>query len=65
VYHEEVEMQPPDRERLGAYLSLLGLHRGDGVTTYDAAAKAYDGFARVWDDHIAAPALAQFTTLVA
>jgi ubiquinone/menaquinone biosynthesis C-methylase UbiE len=65
VYHEEVEMQPPDRERLGAYLGLLGLHRGDGVTAYDAAAEAYDGFARVWDDHIAAPALAQFNTLVA
>lgn len=38
-------MRTPDRERLGAYLGLLGLHCGDGVTAYDAAAEAYDGFA--------------------
>jgi ubiquinone/menaquinone biosynthesis C-methylase UbiE len=58
-------MQPPDRERLRSYLGLLGLHRGDGVAAYDAAAEVYDGFARIWDDRIAAPALAHFNALVA
>lgn len=57
-------MRPLERERLDAYLGLLGLHRGDGVAAYDAAAGAYDGFARIWDNYIAAPALAHFNALL-
>jgi len=54
-----------DHDRLESYLGLLRLHRGEGRDAYDGVARAYDGFAHVWDRHIAAPALAHFNALVA
>jgi ubiquinone/menaquinone biosynthesis C-methylase UbiE len=45
-------------EHLSASLKLLLRHRGEPVGAYDEVASVYDAFARLWDQHIAAPALA-------
>ncbi len=52
------------REKLAAYVQLLQRHRGDAGGAYDAVATVYDDFTRVWDQHIAAPALAHLNALL-
>ena len=54
-------MSAPDKDKLSAYMRLIGLHRGEARAAYDAVAAAYDGFANLWDRHIAAPALSPIT----
>lgn len=57
-------MNAPDIDKLSAYVRLLGLHRGEARAAYDAVAAAYDGFANLWDRHIAAPALEYYNLLI-
>jgi ubiquinone/menaquinone biosynthesis C-methylase UbiE len=49
---------------LSSYLKLLHRHRGEQVGGYDEVASIYDDFAKVWDQHIAAPALAHVNRLI-
>jgi ubiquinone/menaquinone biosynthesis C-methylase UbiE len=51
-------------EHLLGYLKLLLRHRGEPVGAYDEVALVYDAFARLWDQHIAAPALAHLYHLL-
>ncbi len=57
-------MKRESREKLAAYVQLLQRHRGDAGGAYDAVAPVYDDFTRVWDQHIAAPALAHLNALL-
>ena len=57
-------MNAPDKDKLNAYIRLLGLHRGEAKQAYDAVAADYDGFANLWDRHIAAPALEFYNLLI-
>lgn len=57
-------MNEANRSKLTSYLNLLHRHRGEQAGTYDDVAAVYDSFTRVWDRHIAAPALAQVTRLI-
>ncbi len=57
-------MERLTRSKLASYLRLLHRHRGEAGGAYDEVAAVYDDFARVWDRHIAAPALAQVTRLI-
>ncbi len=57
-------MNAHDRDKLSAYVRLLGLHRGEARAAYDAVAAAYDGFANLWDRHFAAPALEYYNLLI-
>ncbi len=58
-------MDANSRKNLGEYLKLLQLHRGESTKAYDEVAKLYDGFVRVWDEHIAATALTYYNQLIA
>jgi len=42
----------------------LHRHRGEQADAYDEVASVYDNFTQVWDQHIAAPALARVTHLI-
>lgn len=53
------------RPHLRDYLAMLQLHRGESRKAYDGVATAYDGFAWVWDQHIAAGAMAHYNQLLA
>ncbi|MEO7910401.1 MAG: methyltransferase domain-containing protein [Roseiflexaceae bacterium] len=57
-------MNAPDQDKLNAYMNLLGLHRGEARAAYDAVAADYDGFANLWDRHIAVPALEFYNLLI-
>lgn len=57
-------MHTSDMDKVATYVQLLGLHRGEARGAYDAVAAAYDGFATIWDQHIAAPALAYYNHLI-
>lgn len=57
-------MKQTFEHRLTNYLKLLHRHRGEQAGAYDEVATVYDGFAHVWDQHIAAPALTQVTHLI-
>ncbi len=59
-----MRMNAPDKDKLNAYMRLLGLHRGEARAAYDAVAGAYDGFANLWDRRIAAPALEYYNLLI-
>ena len=59
-----MRMNAPERDKLSAYVRLLGLHRGEARAAYDAVAATYDGFANLWDRHIAAPALEYYNLLI-
>ncbi len=52
------------RHKLATYLKLLHRHRGERADAYDEVASVYDSFTQVWDQHIAAPALARVTHLI-
>ena len=52
-------------QHLHDYLGLVQLHRGERITTYDGVATAYDGFAQIWDQHIAVGAMARCNQLLA
>ena len=57
-------MNTPDKDKLNASMRLLGLHRGEARGAYDAVAGDYDGFANLWDRHIAVPALEFYNLLI-
>jgi ubiquinone/menaquinone biosynthesis C-methylase UbiE len=57
-------MNTPDTTKLMNYVRLLGLHRGEARASYDAVATVYDGFAHLWDRHIAAPALEHYNLMI-
>jgi len=50
--------------KLKGFVKLLQLHRGEAVTAYDEVAPVYDSFVKVWDEHIAAPAMAYYNQLI-
>lgn len=52
------------RSIIASYLKLLHRHRGEPEGAYDEVAAVYDDFAKVWDEHVAAPALAQVNHLI-
>ncbi len=52
------------RSIITSYLKLLHRHRGEPEGAYDEVAAVYDNFAKVWDEHVAAPALAQVNHLI-
>ncbi len=52
------------RSVIASYLKLLHRHRGEPGGAYDEVAAIYDDFAKVWDQHIAAPALAYVNHLI-
>src|SRR5713226_9317852 len=52
------------RGKLATYLKLLSRHRGEAAGAYDEVAAVYDDFTKVWDQHIAAPALHHFNHLI-
>jgi hypothetical protein len=37
-----MSMNAPDKDKLNAYMRLLGLHRGEARGAYDAVAADYD-----------------------
>lgn len=57
-------MNETARHKLANYLKLLHRHRGEQADAYDEVAAVYDSFTQVWDQHIAAPALARVTHLI-
>ena len=57
-------MNETTRYKLATYLKLLHRHRGEQIGAYDEVASVYDSFTQVWDQHIAAPALAHVTHLI-
>src|SRR5215471_4360563 len=57
-------MERGTRNKLAFYLKLLHRHRGDAAGAYDEVATVYDDFAKVWDQHITAPALHYFNHLI-
>jgi ubiquinone/menaquinone biosynthesis C-methylase UbiE len=57
-------MDTQTRSKLDSYLKLLHRHRGETEGAYDEVATVYDDFARVWDHHIAAPALTRVNALI-
>jgi len=57
-------MEGLTKNRLNGFVKLLKLHRGETTTAYDEVAPVYDSFVRVWDDHIAAPAMAYYNALI-
>src|SRR5216683_1389945 len=57
-------MDPQTRSKLDSYLRLLHRHRGETEGAYDEVATVYDDFVRVWDQHIAAPALTRVNALI-
>jgi ubiquinone/menaquinone biosynthesis C-methylase UbiE len=59
-----MSMNTPDKDKLNAYMRLLSLHRGEVRAAYDAVAGDYDGFANLWDRHIAGPALEFYNLLI-
>lgn len=50
--------------KLASYLKLLRRHRREPGGAYDEVATGYDDFTNVWDQHIAAPALAHVNSLI-
>jgi ubiquinone/menaquinone biosynthesis C-methylase UbiE len=58
-------MERGTRNTLASYLKLLHRHRGEAGGAYDEVAAVYDDFTKVWDQHIAAPALARVNALIA
>ena len=57
-------MDTLNKERLLAFLNLLRLHRGEAQNAYDEVASVYDSFVKVWDGHIAAPAMEYYNQLI-
>ncbi len=57
-------MEALTKDRLKGFVKLLKLHRGEASTAYDEVAPVYDSFVGVWDDHIAAPAMAYYNELI-
>jgi ubiquinone/menaquinone biosynthesis C-methylase UbiE len=57
-------MNTRSRSKLAAYLKLFSRHRGDIAGAYDEVAMVYDDFTNVWDQHVAAPALAHVDHLI-
>lgn len=45
-------------------MNLLTLHRGETREAYNKVALSYDDFAKVWDQYIAAPALAYYNHIL-
>ncbi len=58
-------MELHTKNKLQGFVKLLKLHRGEATTAYDEVAPVYDSFVKVWDDHIAAPAMAYYNELIA
>lgn len=57
-------MRELTKNRLIAFLNLLKRHRGETTGAYDEVAAIYDDFAKVWDHHIAGPALTYYNELL-
>ena len=57
-------MNKLNQNKLIAVLNLLNRHRGEAKGGYDEVAPIYDDFVRVWDHHIANPALAHYNRLI-
>ncbi|MDQ6645276.1 MAG: class I SAM-dependent methyltransferase [Chloroflexota bacterium] len=57
-------MKRERRQKLASYVKLLHRHRGEAGGAYDEVATVYDDFTQVWDQHIAAPALAHLNALL-
>jgi len=55
---------PQHPAKVAAYLQLFARHRGETAGSYDTVASVYDGFAAVWDHHLAAPALAYYDDII-
>ncbi len=52
------------KKKLASYLKLLHRYRGEPVGAYDEVSIIDDDFAKVWDQHVAAPALAGVNHLI-
>ncbi len=52
------------RSVIASYLKLFHRHQGEPGGTFDEVAAIYDDFAKVWDQSIAAPALAYVNHLI-
>lgn len=57
-------MEALTKTPLKGFVKLLKLHRGEVNTAYDEVALVYDSFVRIWDDHIAASAMAYYNELL-
>ena len=60
----DARIAAPEQSKLAAYLALIRRHRGEPAGSYDEVASVYDSFAKVWDQHMAAPALAHFDRIM-
>jgi ubiquinone/menaquinone biosynthesis C-methylase UbiE len=52
------------KKDLAAFLKLLKRHRGEAGGSYDEVAPVYDSFVKVWDERIAATAIAEYNWLI-
>ncbi len=57
-------MNTATKDKLSLYMKLLRRHRGEAAGAYDEVATVYDDFTKVWDQHIAAPALHHVNRLI-